>query len=116
MKGLILLSFSVCVCVCVCARVCNLLVLGGEVSGAVGDLCVSVLYDLSANGDVSHSVLSAVGVGRLEERHNTLGWRGDKRHNYELNKVRGRTQNKREIHTFSLEINSKKVFCNAIWF
>lgn len=63
MKSVISLSYSM----------CYLLVLGGEVSGAVADLCVSILYDLSSNGDVSHFVLSAVGVRRLEERHNTLG-------------------------------------------
>jgi hypothetical protein len=37
-------------------------------------------------------------------------------HNYELNKVRGRTQKRKEIYTYSLDINSKEVFCNAIWF
>lgn len=52
----------------------HLLILGSEVSWAVCDLCASVLNDLSADWDVGHSILPAVGVRRLEEWKDTGGW------------------------------------------
>jgi len=51
----------------------HLLVLGSEVPCAVGDLCASVLDDLSADWNIGHAILSAVGVGRLEEGEDTGG-------------------------------------------
>lgn len=47
----------------------------------IGDLCATILYYLSANGDVSYSVMSAVSVGRLEEGKHTGGW-DDKKEKY----------------------------------
>lgn len=52
----------------------HLLIFGREVPCAVGDLCASIFYDLSADWDVGHPVHPAVGVGWLEERKDTGGW------------------------------------------
>lgn len=58
---------------CIMVLTPHLFVLGCEVPCAVRDLRASVLNDLSADWNVGHSILSAVRVGRLQEREHTGG-------------------------------------------
>lgn len=51
-----------------------LFVLGSEVSCAVHDLRASILDDLSADWDVGHTILPAVGICRLKEREDAARW------------------------------------------
>lgn len=44
-----------------------LFVFGGEVSGAVWDLCSSILNDLTVDGNVCHTILPTEGVWWLQE-------------------------------------------------
>lgn len=50
------------------------LIRGREVPRAVGHLAASIFNDLSADWDVDHPILPAVGVGWLIEREDAAGW------------------------------------------
>lgn len=52
-----------------------LFVFGSEVTGAVWDLCSSILYDLTADGNVRHTILSTVGVWWLQEGKDAASWK-----------------------------------------